>query len=87
MRSPEESSSGEFLDFMHLYSVTPQDGGSQFSRDLAKVDEQNFLVSKNRAATKWWRAIHTTLPKRARPLWEGDSRKVCSEKARESTEI
>ena len=78
---------GKVRGFMHFYSATPQEGSAHLAGGLAAVDEQNFLVSKNRAATKWWRAIHTTPPKRERPLREGDSSKVCSEKTRESTEI
>jgi hypothetical protein len=30
---------------------------------LVTIDEQNFLISKNWLATKWWRAIHTPPPK------------------------
>ena len=52
---------------MHLECVTSQDGGARFARSLAAVDKENFFVGRSRAATKWW-AIHTTLPKRVRPL-------------------
>ena len=69
MRLPEKSRSGDLFSFMHLDSVTSQDGGARLAGCLAAVDEENFFVGKNRAVTKWW-AIHTTLPKRARPLWE-----------------
>ena len=85
MGLPEKSCGGDLFSFMHLDCVTSQDGSAHLARSLAAVDEENFFVSENRAATKWW-AIHTTPPKRARPLWEGDSAKVCAEKERESTE-
>jgi hypothetical protein len=87
MGLPEKSGGGELFGFMHFYSATSQDGSAYFARGLAVVDQQNFLAFENLAATKWWRAIHTTLPKRARPLWKGESGKVCAEKGRESTEM
>src|SRR6266849_7581753 len=67
MGLPQKSRCGEFLGFMHLYCVTSQDGSARLTGSLAAVDEQNFFVGENRAATKWW-AIHMTLPKRARPF-------------------
>jgi len=87
MGSPQKSRCGDLFSFMHLNCVSSQDGGAHLASCLAAVDEENFLVGKSRAATQWRWAIHTTLPKRARPLWEGDSAKVCAEKERESTEI
>jgi len=79
---PEKSCGGNLFSFMHLDSVTSQDGSAYLTRSLAAVDEENFF------AKKWWRAIHTTLPKRARPFYrKGDSDKVCAEKGRESIEI
>jgi hypothetical protein len=87
MGLPEKSRGGELFGFIHFYSATSQDGSAYLAGGLAAVDQQNFLASENRAATKWWRAIHTTLPKRARLLWEGESGKVCAEKRRESIEI
>jgi hypothetical protein len=44
---------------MYLDSATSQDGSAHFASSLAAVDEENFLVSKHRAATQWWWAIHT----------------------------
>ena len=87
MGSPQKSRCGDLFSFMHLNCVSSQDGGAHLASCLAAVDEENFLVGKSRAATQWRWAIHTTLPKRARPLWEGDLAKVCAEKERESTEI
>src|SRR6266851_9553563 len=74
MGLPQKACCGEFLGFMHLDSVTPQDGSAYLAGCLAAVDEENFPVSKSRTAAQWRWAIHTTLPKRARPLWEGDSK-------------
>src|SRR6266849_1066677 len=84
MGLPQKSRGGNLLSFMHLDAVTSQHGGARLAGCLAAVDEENFLVSKNRAAAQRRWAVHTTLPKRARPLWEGDSAKVCAEKGRES---
>ena len=71
MRLPEKACCGEFLGFMHFDSVSSQDGSARLAGSLAVVDEENFFVRKNRAVTMWWSAIHTTLPKRARPFQEG----------------
>src|SRR5713226_8865397 len=68
MGLPQKSRCGDLFSFMHLDSVTSQDGSAGFARSLKAVDEENFLVGKNRAVTTWW-AIHTTLPKPARPLY------------------
>jgi len=87
MGSPQKSRCGDLFSFMHLDRVSSQDGGAYLARGLTGVDEKNFLARKSRATTKWWWVIHRTPPKRARPLWEGDSVKVCAEKGRESTEI
>ena len=84
MRLPEKSRGGDLFSFMHLDAVSSQDGGAHLTRCLAAVDEENFFVGKKPAATKWW-AVHTTPPKRARPVEEGDSAKVCAEKGLEST--
>ncbi len=67
MGLPEKSCGGDLFSFMHLDCVTSQDGSAHLARSLAAVDEENFFVSENRAATKWW-AIHTTPPKRAPSL-------------------
>src|SRR5229473_8008158 len=57
MRLPQKACCGDLFSFMHLDSVTSQDGSAGLTGSLAAVDEQNFFVSKNRAATKWW-TIH-----------------------------
>jgi hypothetical protein len=62
---PEKSRVGNLFSFMHLDSVTSQNGSARFARSLAAVDEKNFLLGEKPAATKWW-AIHTTPPKCAR---------------------
>jgi hypothetical protein len=67
MGLPQKSRGGNLFSFMHLDPATSQDGGASFACSLKAVDEENLFVSKNRAVTKWW-AIHTTLPKRARPF-------------------
>jgi len=81
---PQKSYGGNLLSLMHLDSATPQDRSAYLARSLAAIDQENFLIGKSRAATKW-RAIHRTLPKRARPLQEGGSSKVCAESGGEST--
>lgn len=86
MRLPEKSRGGDLFSFMHLDAVSSQDSGARHAGCLAAVDEENFFVGKKPAATKWW-AVHTTPPKRARPVEEGDSAKVCAEKGLASTEI
>src|SRR6266852_6745676 len=63
---PEESRSGDLFSFMHLDSVSSQNGGAYLARSLKAVDEENFLVGKNRAVTTWW-AIHRTLPETSAP--------------------
>src|ERR1700730_6932376 len=68
---PEKSRSRDLFSFMHLDSLTPEDRSAHLARSLAAVDEENFFVGKNRAATQWRRAIHRTPPKRARPFWQG----------------
>src|SRR6266852_2051106 len=67
MGLPQKSRCGDLFSFMHLDSVTSQDCSTRLARGLKAVDEENFFVGKNRAVATWW-AIHTTLPKRARPL-------------------
>jgi len=67
---PQKAGCGESLGFMHLDSVTSQDGSARLTRSLKAIDKENFLVRNNQAATKWW-AIHMTLPRRARPFLEG----------------
>jgi hypothetical protein len=37
---------------MHFDSMTPQNGNAHLAGSLAAIDEENFLASKNRAATK-----------------------------------
>ncbi len=63
---PEETRSGDLFSFMHLDSVSSQNGGAYLARSLKAVDEENFLVGKNRAVTTWW-AIHRTLPETSAP--------------------
>src|ERR1700730_3368308 len=70
MGLPQKSRAGDLFSFIHLDSATPEDRSARFARSLKAIDEENFLVSKNRATTQWRRAIHISLPKRARPLWE-----------------
>src|SRR5207245_9356144 len=60
---------------------TPQNDRSHVERRLVSVDEENFLPGKNRAATKWWRAIHTTLPKLERALEKRFARILLLERA------
>jgi hypothetical protein len=48
---------------MYLDAMTLQNPDPHVACRLVTVDEQNFLVSKNWLATKWWWAIHTPLPK------------------------
>src|SRR5216683_4857596 len=82
---PEKARCGDLFSFMHLDCVTSQDGSAYLTRSLKAVDEENFLVGKSRAATKWW-AIHRT-PRNERALFrKGDSNEVCAEEGRESTE-
>jgi hypothetical protein len=50
---PEKSRAGDLCGFVHLDSVTSQDGSARLARSLAAVDEENFFVGENRAATKW----------------------------------
>jgi len=84
MGSPQKSRCGDLFSFMHLNCVSSQDGGAHLASCLAAVDEENFLVGKSRAATKWW-AIHRT-PRNERALFrKGDSNEVCAEKWVEST--
>ncbi len=68
MGLPQKACCGESLGFMHLDSVSSQDGGAYLARSLKAVDEENFFVGENRATTQWRWAIHTIPPKRARPL-------------------
>jgi hypothetical protein len=85
MRLPEKSRSRNLFGDMYLDSVTSQNGSAYLAGSLAGVNEKNFLFTKNRAVRHWRWAIHSTLPKRARPLWEEDSAKVCAEKGLAST--
>jgi hypothetical protein len=81
---PKRSRCGDPFGGMHCDSMTPQDRSAYLARSPGAIDEENLLIGKSRAATKW-RAIHRTLPKRARPLQEGGSSKVCAESGGEST--
>ncbi len=67
MGLPQKSCGGNLFSFMHLDSVSSQDGSAYLTRSLKAVDEKNFLVGKSRVTTKWW-AVHRTPPKRARPF-------------------
>src|SRR5439155_15086619 len=57
---PEKSCRLQAIGGMNLDAVTAQNDRSHVARRLVSVDEENFLTGKNRAATKWWRVIHTT---------------------------
>src|SRR5206468_9271164 len=52
LRLPEKSRCGDLVRFMHLHSVSSQDCSARLARGLKAVDEENFLVGKNRAVTK-----------------------------------
>src|SRR6266849_4939943 len=65
---PQKSCGGNLFSFMHLDSVSSQNGSARLAGCLAAVDEENFVVGEKPAATKWRWAIHTTPPKQARPL-------------------
>ena len=52
MGSPKKACCGEFLGFMHLDSVTPQDGSAYLAGCLAAVDEENSFVRKSRTAAQ-----------------------------------
>src|SRR5712692_9457939 len=43
---PQKACCGESFGFMHLDSVTSQDGRARLARSLAAVDEENFLPKK-----------------------------------------
>jgi len=62
MGVPEKPRCGEVVGFIHLDSMTPQDGSTHLAGSLAAVYEENLPVSKNGTAAKWWWAIHTTHP-------------------------
>jgi len=78
---PEKSCRLQAIGGMNLDVVTPQNDRSHVERRLVSVDEENFLPGKNRAATKWWRAIHTTLPKLERALEKRFARILLLERA------
>jgi hypothetical protein len=56
---PEKSCSREILGRVYLDAITLQNSDPHVAGRLVTVDEQNFLVSNNWLATKWWWAIHT----------------------------
>ena len=78
----DKSRSPEILGRVYLDAMTLQNPDPHVACRLVTVDEQNFLVSKNRLATKWWWAIHTPPPERGAHLGGLSSRGI-----RESTEI
>ena len=55
---PKKSRCGDLSGSMHFDSMTPQNGSAHLTGSLAAIDEENFLASKNRAATKQWWIIH-----------------------------
>ena len=55
---PKKSRCGDLFGSMHFDSMTPQDGSAHLAGSLAAINEENFLASKNRAATKRWWIIH-----------------------------
>jgi len=65
---PKKSRPGEILGCVYLDAMTLQNPDPHVAGRLVTVDEQNFLVSKNWLATKWWWAIHTPPPKGKRNL-------------------
>jgi hypothetical protein len=60
---PQKARSAEILGRMYLDAMTLQNPDPHVACRLVTIDEQNFLISKNWLATKWWRAIHTPPPK------------------------
>jgi len=62
--SPEKSRPAEILGRMYRDAMTLQNPDPNVACKLVRVDEENFLVSKNRLATKRWWAIHTPPPKK-----------------------
>src|ERR1019366_6953705 len=72
---------------MHFDSMTPQDGSAHLAGRLAAIDEENFLASKNRAATKQWWIIHNHTSETRAPSWRGDSSGLCSRNDGKSTAI
>src|SRR5207245_8217175 len=63
---PQKSCGGDLFSLMYLDSATPQDRTARFAGCVAAVDQENFLIGKSRAATKWW-AIHGTPPETSAP--------------------
>ena len=55
---PKKSRCGDLFGSMHFDSMTPQNGSAHLAGSLAAINEENFLASKNRAATKRWWIIH-----------------------------
>ena len=55
---PKKSRCGDLFGSMHFDSMTPQNGSAHLTGSLAAINEENFLASKNRAATKRWWIIH-----------------------------
>ncbi len=84
---PEKSCRLQAIGGMNLDVVTPQNDRSHVERRLVSVDEENFLTGKNRAATKWWRMIHTTLPKLERALEKRFARILLLERAGVKREV
>jgi hypothetical protein len=84
---PKRSRCGDLFGSMDLDSMTPQDARAHPTGSLAAIDEENFLASKNRAATKRWWIIHTHTSGTRAPLWRGDSSGLCSRKEGKSTAI
>jgi hypothetical protein len=68
---PKKSRCGDLFASMHFDSMTPQNGSAHLTRSLAAINEENFLASKNRAATKQWWIIHNHTSETRAPSLEG----------------
>ena len=73
---PEKSRCLETVGRVYLDAMTLQNPDPHVACRLVTVDEQNFLISKNRLATKCWWAIHTARPERGAQLGGLSSRRV-----------
>jgi hypothetical protein len=61
--SPQRSRHVEAIGRINANAVTPEDISARVAGRLVGIDEENFLVIENRAATKWWWLVHPILPK------------------------
>jgi hypothetical protein len=61
--SPQSSRRLEAISRIDFDAATSQDPGANVASVLVGIDEEDFLVIENRAATKWWWLVHTAPPK------------------------